>query len=162
MRYIFLLFSIAFQGQVLHHQMLSSQGQSAKLADGLLVNQTIGQQSSIGSSTNKDFVVMQGFQQSMWGKYIASNKIYAPENITITTYPNPFVTVVNFQFSKTITDLISISIFDVTGRLIYEQNKLAVNAILSIDLGLLPLSGYLVRLSSTNLTYYTKILKQND
>ncbi len=159
MKYLLLLFSITFQGQVLHHQMISSQGLSTKTPDGLIIRQTVGQQSLTGTSGNKEYVVMQGFQQSLWGKYIASNHVDAIEGITTTTYPNPFTETINFQFSKPVTDAISISVYDVMGRLVYEQNKKAVNDILSIDLSELPTYEYLIRLRAANLNFYTKIIK---
>lgn len=160
MKYLFLLFSISFYGQVLHHQMISSQGLSTKTSNGLIVNQTVGQQSLTGTSTNTDYVVMQGFQQSLWGKYIASSTIETIEGIKTITYPNPFTKSINFKFSKSVSDIISISIFDVLGRLIYEQQEKAVNDILTIDLSRLPTSEYLIRLRTTSLNYYTKIVKQ--
>ncbi|RKS98722.1 T9SS type A sorting domain-containing protein [Flavobacterium sp. 123] len=160
MKYLILLFSITFHGQVLHHQMLSSQGQTTKAPNGLFVKQTVGQQSITGSSSNEKYVVIQGFQQSLWGKYIASNKIDSVEDIKTITYPNPFTTSVNFQFSKPITDVISVYIFDILGRLVYEQKKKADSTILTIDLTTLSSSEYLVRLSTANLNYYTKIIKK--
>lgn len=160
MKYLLLLFTITFHGQVLHHQMLSSQGQSTKTPNGLVVKQTVGQQSLIGSSSNNKYVVLQGFQQSLWSKYIASNEIASLEGIKTTTYPNPFTENINFQFSKPIADIISIYIFDILGRLVYEQKKKVDSTILSIDLTTLSASEYLVRLSTTNLNYYTKIIKK--
>lgn len=160
MKYLLLLFTVTFHGQTLHHQMLSSQGLSTKTTNGLVVKQTVGQQSITGSSTNNDYVVIQGFQQSYWAKYIASNKIEAVEGISTITYPNPFTETINFQFSKPITDEISISIFDILGRLVYEQKKKIDNTILTIDLARLPTSEYLVRIHSNNFNYYTKIIKQ--
>ena len=159
MKYLLLLFSISFHGQVLHHQMLSSQGRTNKLSNGLIISQTIAQQSLTGNSSG-DYVVIQGFQQSVWGKYIASNKTEEIDGIKIITYPNPFTETVNFQFSEPITDMVSISVFDILGRLIYEKNKIPINAILTINLGMLPTSKYLVRLKTTKLNYYTQILKK--
>jgi hypothetical protein len=140
--------------------MISSQGLSTKTPEGLIIRQTVGQQSLTGTSGNKEFVVMQGFQQSLWGKYIASNNLETVGGITTTTYPNPFTESINFQFSKPVTDVISISVFDILGRMIYEQNKKAVNDILTIDLATLPTSEYLIHLKSSNLNYYTKIIKK--
>jgi hypothetical protein len=160
MRYLLLLFTITFQGQTLHHQMLSSQGLSTKMPNGFLVNQTVGQQSITASSSNKDYAVMQGFQQSLWAKYIASNKIDVVQGIRVTAYPNPFIEIINFQFSKPITDEISIYIFDILGQLIYEQKKKIDNDILTIDLARLPNSIFLVRITTNNLNYYTKIIKK--
>ena len=137
--------------------MLSAQGNSAVLNDGTFISQTIGQQSVIGNTTKNGYTTGQGFQQSVWGKYISSN---ITTNITTTTYPNPFIQSVNFQFYKPIKEPISIAIFDVRGRLIYEQEKRAIDNLLTIDLESIASSNYLVRLSSTNYTYYTQILKQ--
>jgi hypothetical protein len=160
MRYLLLLFTITFQGQTLHHQMLSSQGISTKMPNGLFVKQTVGQQSIAGSSTNEGYVVIQGFQQSYWSKYITSNKIDVVQGISAIAYPNPFTETINFQFSKPIADEISISIFDILGRLIFEQKKKIDYDILTIDLARLPTSEFLVRLTTNNLNYYTKIIKQ--
>ena len=160
MRYLLLIFTITFQGQTLHHHMLSAQGTSTQMTNGLLVKQTVGQQSIIGTSSAKDYVVIQGFQQSLWAKYIASNKVDAVEGISTITYPNPFIETINFQFSKPISDDMSISIYDILGRLIYEQKKKIDNDILTVELAMLPASEYLVRIKATNLNYYTKIIKQ--
>jgi hypothetical protein len=160
MRCLFLLFCIPFYGQVLHHQMISSQGISTTTTNGLVISQTVGQLSLSGTSGNTDYVVMQGFQQNLWGKYIASSNIETIEGIKTKTYPNPFTKTINFQFSKPVTDIITISIFDVLGRLIYEQNEKTENDIMTIDLSKLPTSEYLLRLRSTSLNYYTKIIKQ--
>lgn len=160
MRYLLIFFTITFQGQVLHHQMLSSQGQSTRTSSGILVKQTIGQQSTIGNSSQKDYVVEQGFQQGLWANYIASNKIDVVEGIRTIAYPNPFTEMIHFQFSKPIPDEISISIFDILGRLIYEQKKKTDSSVLTIDLARLPTSEFLVRLTANNFNYYTKIIKQ--
>ena len=61
-KYLLLFFSITFHGQVLHHQMISSQGASTKTPDGLIIMQTVGQQSLSGTAANKDYVIIQGFQ----------------------------------------------------------------------------------------------------
>lgn len=159
MKYLLLLFTVTFHGQVLHHQMIGSQGESKTLSNGIVVSQSIGQQSVVGTSVN-GFTVIQGFQQSVWGKYIASNKKDEIDALKTITYPNPFTEFVNFQFSQPVTESISIYVFDIVGRLIFQQNKKSVDNILTIDLALLPNSEYLVQLKTTNLTYYTKIIKQ--
>lgn len=155
MKYILVLFMIPFYGQVMHHQMLSSQGISTKLPDGIVVRQTIGQQSQTGTASNKN-VIMQGFQHNFWGKYIASNPL---ESIKTITFPNPFVETINFEFSKIITEEIIITVFDIDGRLVFEQNKKPDRTTLTILLPLLPASIYLVRLSGSNFSYFTKIMK---
>lgn len=156
MKYFFLLFCSSFYGQVLHHQMISSQGKSAVLPNGMLVKQTIGQQSVSGNSKG-DYIIQQGFQQNYWAKILADSPLKS--DVTVVVYPNPFVSNVNFEFSKPITKEISIAIFDVSGRLVFQQNKKVEDSLLTIDLSILSGSVYLVRLNNNEVNYYMKITK---
>ena len=104
--------------QDLHHQMLSSQGSSQTLTNGLYVSQTIGQQSVIGTYTVDGKTYGQGFQQSLWSKYISSS---VNNTITTITFPNPFISSINFQFSQPIKETISVALFDVRGRLFFKD-----------------------------------------
>jgi hypothetical protein len=153
---LLLLFTSRIYSQNLHHQMLSTQGTSKVLSNGMLVSQTIGQQSAIGNHTN-GITVGQGFQQSHWAKFLNSN---VAVQITTTTYPNPFIATVNFQFSQIIKEPIEITVFDVRGRLIFQDKKRAAESILTVELPQLASSNYLVRLSAPNYTYYSQILKK--
>ena len=72
---------------------------------------------------------MQGFQQSLWSTYIASNE---KTEISTQTYPNPFTETVNFQFSQSIPDLITVYVYDISGRLIFEKKEKLDNLILTI------------------------------
>ena len=154
--WIILVLTLNSYSQNLHHQMLSSQGKSIILSNGMLVSQTIGQQSAIGNHTN-GVTVGQGFQQSHWAKYVKSN---TSVNISTTTYPNPFITTVNFQFSQPIKETIEIAVFDVRGRLIFQDKIRATDSVLTVELPQLASSNYLVRLTAPNYTYYSQILKQ--
>lgn len=160
MKYILFFFSVTFYGQTLHHQMLSSQGSSSRTSSGLLVKQTIGQQSTVGNKLTENFTVIQGFQQSYWSSHITSNKVDVAAAITTLTYPNPFIDYINFQFSKPISDEIAISIFDILGRIIYQDKRKIDDNILTIDLARFPTAQFLVRLSANDFNYYTKINKQ--
>jgi hypothetical protein len=142
--------------QQLHHQMLSAQGKSTVLANGTYVSQTIGQQSVIGNYTREGKTYGQGFQQSMWGNYIKGN---SANTISTTTYPNPFVDVVNFSFSQILPDVISVELFDVRGRLVFSTSQKAEGNLLTINIPNIAASNYLVHLSTSNYSYYTQILK---
>ena len=157
MKYLFmLLLGSTLYAQQLHHQMLSAQGKSTVLANGTYVSQTIGQQSVIGNYTRDGKTYGQGFQQSMWGSYIKGN---AANTITTTTYPNPFVAVVNFEFSQAITDKILVQLFDVRGRLVFSTSQQAEGTLLTVNLPNLAASNYLVHLTTPTYSYYTQILK---
>ena len=149
-------FSIQSFSQELHHQMISSQGTSITKASGLIVNQTIGQQSVSGNSQG-DIIVQQGFQQSYWRELMEGSN---ESGITITVFPNPFLEDINFQFSNPIDSTVHISIFDLYGRVVFEKNSTVDNKLLKLaDLGFLQHAQYLVRLSGKNFNYFTKIIK---
>jgi hypothetical protein len=82
-------------------------------------------------------------------------------DLEATFYPNPFVSIVNFQFTKPIASEISISVYDLLGRLVFYQKNNAANSILTIDLSTLQDAMYLVRLLGNNLNYSAKILKKS-
>lgn len=155
MKIILFLF-ITFTGfsQSLHHQMLSSQGTSTT-AGGFKVSQTIGQLSVIGNYRGSDVIVGQGFQQSRNMKTVKAPMI----TVTTTTYPNPFVDQINFEFSSVISGPIKFSLYDVMGRLVAYQEKTATDTILTINELSLSEGEYFVKLSAKNYNYSTNLLK---
>lgn len=153
---LILLTSIPIFSQKLHHQMLSSQGKSLVIANGVLVSQSIGQLSAIGNYNN-GYTIGQGFQHSNWKKYEKTN---LETNISIITFPNPFISTIYFQFSKPITDNVKIAIFDINGRLVFKEEKKVFGLLLILELPQLASSNYLVRLSTPNNKFYSQILKQ--
>lgn len=160
MRLLLLSLLLSFSSlysQDLHHQMLSSQGDSKQLSSGMYVSQTIGQQSVIGNYTRDGKTYGQGYQQSVWSKYIQST---LNNPITTVVYPNPFVSTVNFQFSQPIKERIKMELFDVRGRLIFQTEQMPTDNLLTVELPNLASSNYLVKLTASNYTYYTQILKQ--
>lgn len=142
--------------QVLHHQMLSAQGTSSTLPNGLVVKQTIGQQSAIGNSKT-DYYVGQGFQQSRWSSYIESS---VDENIKTFVYPNPFIDSINFQFSTAVGQMVLVRLFNIAGIAVYTKEHIVADNRVTVDLGNVPEGVYLVSLSALNFSYFTKILKK--
>jgi hypothetical protein len=141
-------------GQTLHHQMLSAQGGNATTQSGIVVKYTIGQQSVTGTKTG-NVIVQQGFQQSNWDKIIANNVVL----INTTTFPNPYIDIINFQFSQTIGDNVSLIVFDVLGRQVYSNTLQIFENKTSANLQALQSAEYFVQLSNNTFTYHTKIIK---
>ena len=135
--------------------MLSSQGTSSRASGGVVVRQTIGQQSAIGNYRDSNIIVGQGFQQSNKMKTAVPPVI----SVTTTTYPNPFVDSVNFQFSLPVSGPIKISLFDVMGRLVYYNEKVSINNIVTIDNLSFAQGEYFVKLTAKNYSYSTNLLK---
>lgn len=141
---------------MLHHQSINSQGNSIKLNTGLVVNQTIGQQSSAVTSKSS-VVVQQGFQQSFWSTLIERST--SSNSLQFVVYPNPFVTSINFQFSNGDDQKATISIFDIQGRMLLNKEIKIINSLFSMDLSSLSEAEYLVRLTMNSSVHYCKIIK---
>jgi len=154
LKILFLLLIGNAYSQTLHHQMISAQGGNSVSQSGIVVKYTVGQQSVTGTKTG-NVIVQQGFQQSNWDKIIATNEVI----INTTTYPNPYVDVVNFQFSQSIGDSVSILVFDVLGRQVYANSLQIFENKTSINLQELQSAEYFVQLSNNTFTYHTKIIK---
>lgn len=150
---LFLFVGFSF-GQTLHHQMISAQGGSANTQSGLVVKYTIGQQSVTGTKTG-NVIVQQGFQQSNWDKIIAKNEVI----VNTITYPNPYVDTINFQFSQSIGDNVSLLVYDVLGRQVYSNKLQVFDNKTSVNLQVLQSAEYFVQLSNNSFTYHTKIIK---
>ena len=141
--------------QSVHHQMTSSQGASVQLSNNLKVTQSVGQQSAIGNYMGSAFSVGQGFQQGRFSK----SKGPAALNIQIMTFPNPFTSKINFQFSASIDGLIKISIYDITGRVVMNSEKELLNNTISLENLNFPDGQYIVKLSAKNFNYTTNLIK---
>jgi hypothetical protein len=137
--------------------MLSAQGGSFELQSGYRVSQTIGQQSSVGNKDDQNFSIIQGFQQSAWVQLIQSSIL--PELQSISVYPNPFLTSVNFQFKNAIEGEVQISVFSLSGQLVANKKTNVTDELITIELHSLPNGIYLVHLLGRHLNYYTKVIK---
>ena len=135
--------------------MLSSQGTTTNTSGGILLRQTIGQQSVIGNYRTTNAIVGQGFLQSETMKTAVAPVV----SITTITYPNPFIDRVNFQFSSPISGPIKVALFDVSGRLVYYKEKMPYDNILTIDNLSFAQGEYFVKLTAKNFTYSTNLLK---
>jgi len=144
-------------GQQLHHQMLSAQGSTTTLKNGMMVLQTIGQQSVTGSATVSNLTLQQGFQQSMVAKYFPTYNV----NTTATAvYPNPFAGEVNVNFSQIIAGEMNIALYNMFGVMIYKEQKQNPALTLSFNFGDLPIGSYVLQLTANNYTFSKTLIKQ--
>lgn len=150
---IFIILASNLLSQSAHHSMISSQGKTSVTNSGIIVKHTVGQLSTTGNFSGS-VVVQQGFQQSLWANYLTSSK-----KIHITTYPNPFTEVVNFNTISIKSGKIAVQIFDINGKVVYLKEQLITNNKCTLNLSKLSIGTYLVRINTKELNYYTKIIK---
>ncbi|WGK94758.1 MULTISPECIES: T9SS type A sorting domain-containing protein [Flavobacterium] len=161
---LLLLFFSNSYSQGLHHQAISSMGTSFTTPGGIYVSQTIGQIGALSSFANPKFYVQQGFQQSLAGNnsLSVSKKDIESESVVTKMFPNPVDTDINFEFSKDINGDLSVSIFNISGRVIYSGIITPIDRLAQLKLsGIFSPGYYLIQLSSMNSKYkYTnKFLK---
>ena len=153
--YILLLFATTTVSAQLHHQMLSSQGSTSKTNSGVMVTQTIGQQSVIGNFTNNGFDIGQGFQQSNWARIILEE---TTSEFEVSLYPNPFEGIINIQHNT--DEDITINVFDPAGKLVFNNILSVTGPNQSVNLEQLSSGVYLIHLQSNQLAYFTKLIKK--
>lgn len=154
---IFLFFGFTTHAQEIHHEMISSQGNHVTIQNGYTVRQSIGQQSAIGNFTNEQFRVEQGFQQS---SFKVGTNLNNQTNIKLIAYPNPFKDKVSFEFSKPISEKITITFYDVLGRVVYVKENILNNES-NIIIGNINLADgeYLVKVLGQNYHFTINLLK---
>ena len=141
--------------QSLHHQMISAQGINVHASNGVVMKQSIGQQSVIGNYSGSQFSVGQGFIQGAFSKFKGSSEL----NIQITTFPNPFTSKINFQFTDSIDGLIKIHVYDAMGKIVLTAEKEMLSKSICLENLNFPVGQYIVNLSSKNFSYTTHLLK---
>ena len=120
-----------------------------------MATQTIGQTSVTGTYDNLSFKISQGYQQAFWGRII--NEQNSPD-FEVSVYPNPFESDFNIRYNG--EGLMSVSIYDVAGKLIYNKDHLFTTPQKTINVDAISSGVYLVRLQSNKLNYFTKLIKQ--
>lgn len=157
MKKIFFFFvGFSVYGQKLHHSTIAAQGSSSLLPNGIVVSQSIGQQSVTGTYKVGNKVVSQGFQQSS----LKMTKKPQLQKTLVTTkaFPNPVTDKVNFLFSEQIQGSIWVMIYDLSGRLLYSKQHIAEQKLLTIENLSFAEGEYLVNLSAKNYNYSTHLL----
>lgn len=157
MKYLLLLFTVTFQGQILHHQMLSCQGDVAHLPNGIVIRQTIGQQSVIGNYIGDKVIAGQGFQQSAMMRLSIPQVVANP--VITTPFPNPFSDRVSFHFSIPVNGPIRVTFYDILGRLVYDEEKTSSQNELTLDNLHFADGEYFVKLTAEKYNYSTNLLK---
>jgi hypothetical protein len=135
--------------------MISSQGSTSITDGGVVITQTIGQQSVIGNNENQSLKIGQGYQQTNWSKIILEQT--NPE-FEVSIYPNPFNDSINVQHNS--EEDITINIFNPAGMRVFTSVINVTGSIQTVNLEQLPSGVYLIHLLSTKLTYFTKLIKK--
>lgn len=121
------------------------------------IQQSVGQNSVIGTFNNKNFTLRQGFiQPDVLAKIIDKS---IPLSLKATFYPNPFIEIVNISFTEKIESQIVVELYDQVGRLVFS-NKYLANQNLKTSLKNLPVANYILKVSANSKQFITTIIKK--
>lgn len=153
-----LLFGLTVSGQTLHRQSLGSQGVAVALPSGVVVSQSIGQQSITGNAMVGDVRIIQGFQQSSSAiRFITAG---LPSSTSLRAFPNPFSDQLNFQFDTEVTGDIKILVYDSAGRLVSSKETRARDSRAQVELSSLQSGLYHLELISNGQKFHTTVIRK--
>ncbi len=155
----FLLFSMNVFSQFIKKETLSSQGSSHYVYaknKSYFIQQSIGQASVIYTYTAGNYDLRQGFLQP-----VSPSALYGDANdpLNAVIFPNPFVNEINIHFGEAVNDQITILIYDILGRLLYER-VFNQNQSIVVNVSNLSNGTYLMRVQIRQQTLIAKLVKR--
>ncbi len=120
-----------------------------------VVQQSVGQSSVIGTHTIQDFTVLQGFIQppiKIEGVLDEDNSLQA------VVFPNPFSSYVQVRFSEEIDAPLSITLYDISGRIVFSK-EMAPSREIQLDFDFLSSASYLLSISQANKQFTATLIK---
>ncbi|MFN8241625.1 MAG: T9SS type A sorting domain-containing protein [Bacteroidales bacterium] len=115
---------------------------------------SIGQPSITGISGRNTIQLRQGFIQPV-GSY---GREISKTDLPVVIYPNPFPGKLTLKFNENISGRITLSIYDLNGRILFEK-RLESSDKQEIDLTFLPPSVYFMKVSAGARSSYSKLIR---
>ncbi len=120
-----------------------------------VLQQTVGQQSVIGSFSSETLTARQGFIQPP----IKIRSIVEEDtDLDAVVYPNPFESSVRIKFNEEVEGTLNVVLYDMQGRLVYDQPYNAASEI-EVNLDFLSKAAYVLLVSSENKQLKANLLK---
>ncbi|MBR9914563.1 MAG: T9SS type A sorting domain-containing protein [Algicola sp.] len=154
-----MLFSLLGYAQTLKRQSLGIQGSTHIVyanAKSYYIQESIGQRSVIRTYDTNNYSLRQGFLQPIDASLLSEN---LDDKLLGYFYPNPFVDHVNVQFQEPVFDVITVTVHDILGRLVYEK-RFDPSQTIIIDFGDLSSGSYLFRLQMRTEIMMAKLVRR--
>lgn len=145
-------------GQQIVRSTVGAAGSTAVVSQenqSLIVQQSVGQASVIGSFQNTQLALRQGFIQP---PVSVAGIVETETDLQASLYPNPFTSNVNVVFEEELEGPLAIRIYDMGGRLVHTKELQAERQI-TLDLGFLSTAQYVLLIQSETKQFKANILK---
>lgn len=156
---VLIIFSNVLTAQSLKRQTLGIVGTSALVnvsSKSYFLQQSIGQNSVIGSFETDNIRLQQGFIQPLKAIFFKEGN---PNELEVIVYPNPFVNGIVVTINDALEEQTAMYLFDIQGRLLV-QNKYEASNQLVIPLEFLSQGAYFLRLQSGQKQQTVQLLKR--
>ncbi len=120
-----------------------------------VVSQSIGQSSVIGTSTSNGYYLRQGFQQPH-KRIKVTKSTYS--SLKAIVYPNPFDYNIQISFNESISEDITIDVYDISGKLVYSKH-FSPSKKIRINLENLSSGSYILKAISNGKLFNSKLIK---
>ena len=157
--FIILIFISFLSNSKDHRSVLNASGGTSTLKTidkSYRIQYSIGQQGPIGKVKSIMIIARQGFIQPP--NFSEKNSIL-DNLLKVKISPNPFTEVLDIVFSEEIKNKIKIKVYDLMGRLVYDDELPEVTEH-KIHLNSIPNSQFILRLESEKKYFQTKIIKR--
>lgn len=119
------------------------------------IQQAIGQASVINTYQANNHELRQGFLQPIKAALINTG---FDNEIDVLVYPNLFEETVNLDFEETLVDQIKISLYHISGQLVYQETFNPSES-LTLQFLNLPIGAYVLRGQMRSQTFAAKLIK---
>ena len=120
-----------------------------------VVQQSVGQASVIGNHTTQDITVLQGFIQP---PIIIEPGLDEDNSLQAVVFPNPFSSNVQVRFSEEIDAPLSITLYDISGRVVFSK-EMAPTREIQLDFDFLSSASYVLSISQANKQFTATLIK---
>lgn len=134
---------------------------NVSLSPTVRIQQSVGQSGIVGLSESSRNSVQQGYLNNYLVFSIDNTKNEFEETLELTLFPNPFQDHVNILFSKTTDYPVLVRVFDVRGRLVFD-NQYQPSKYIRVPLEHLQEAGYIIRVASGGIAFLDKLIKFNN
>lgn len=150
---------LALSAQNIQRSTLGSSGDATEITVGdksYYVSQSVGQNSVIGTFSNDNYTIRQGFQQPP----IKVEIIRSLDNhLNVVVYPNPVNTYVTVLFSEVLKASINVVLYDISGKVVINESQNPTRSFI-VDMSSLASGVYLLDLTSENKKFNARLIKE--
>lgn len=147
------------QAQEIMRSTVSASGGTSQITVGeqtFVVQQSVGQQSIIGTRESQSTIYRQGFIQPPIAVAIINKE---DQTLQASLFPNPFESNLYIIFEEAIKGMVNVELFDLNGRLVWQSSENVDGQRMELTFGFLASASYVLRVVHANKSFNATLVK---